>query len=147
MTTYLLPAFSQNPETADSIYLNGDILTMNGDRPNYAEAVAVKDGKIVFVGEKSQVLKLKGNDTQIKDLQGKTLLPGFIDPHSHFVFALNMVNQVNVANPPVGPAKDIPSTIAAIQAYQEKTTFQKTDGLWVGVTTRKDCKKVVILPS
>jgi hypothetical protein len=92
----LLPAFSATPKNADSIYLNGNILTMKGDRPNYAEAVAVKAGKVVFVGEKSKAMKLKGDKTQIKDLQGKVLLPGFIDPHSHFMFALNMVNQVNV---------------------------------------------------
>jgi predicted amidohydrolase YtcJ len=125
----LLPAFSATPKNADSIYLNGNILTMKGDRPNYAEAVAVKAGKIVFVGEKSKAMKLKGDKTQIKDLQGKVLLPGFIDPHSHFMFALNMVNQVNVAAPPVGPARDIPSTIAAIQAYQEKAKIP--EGEWI----------------
>ena len=124
-----LPAFSATPKVADSIYLNGDILTMKGDRPNYAQAVAVKDGKIVFVGAKQQALKLKGDNTQIKDLQGKAMLPGFIDPHGHFMFALNMVNQVNVANPPVGPATDIPSTIAAIQAYQEKAKIP--EGEWI----------------
>ena len=54
----------------------------------------------------------------VRDLAGKAMLPGFIDAHSHFLFALNMVNQVNVAGPPVGPARDIPSTIAALRAYQ-----------------------------
>lgn len=129
IVTFLLPAFSATPKVADSIYLNGDILTMNGDRPNYAEAVAVKDGKIVFVGEKNNALKLRGNNTTIKDLQSKAMLPGFVDPHSHFMFALNMVNQVNVANPPVGPATDIPSTIAAIQAYQKKAKIP--EGEWI----------------
>jgi len=122
------PAFSASV-SADTIYRGGDILTMNGDAPTYAEAVAVKDGKIVFVGDEATALTMKGSSTQVKDLNGKAMLPGFIDGHSHFMFALNMVNQVNVANPPVGPATDIPSTIEAIKAYQAKA--QIPEGGWI----------------
>jgi hypothetical protein len=57
------------------------------------------------------------------------MLPGFIDSHGHFMFALNMVNQVNVANPPVGPCVDIPSTIAAVEAYQAEA--QVLEGGWI----------------
>ncbi|GMR17026.1 MAG: amidohydrolase [Gammaproteobacteria bacterium] len=98
------------------IYLHGRILTMAGDTPEYAEAVATRDGRIVFVGaEKDALSRYPG--AQRRDLAGKTLLPGFIDPHSHFMFALNMVNQVNVASPPVGPAVNIPATIDALREY------------------------------
>ena len=101
-----------------TIYYGGDIVTMEGDEPQYAEAVVQREGKIVFVGSKEEALAtLKGKADEV-DLHGKTMLPGFIDPHGHFMFALNMVNQVNVANPPVGPCTDIPSTIAAVEAYQ-----------------------------
>ena len=65
---------------------------------------------------KAEALRRKGETTQVRDLGGKVMLPGFIDAHSHFMFALNMVNQVNVAGPPVGPAQDIPLTIAAIES-------------------------------
>jgi predicted amidohydrolase YtcJ len=116
----LMSTYAAQAQVADTIYHGGTILTMNGEAPTYAEAVAVKDGKIIFVGSRDEALKRKGETTQVRDLGGKAMLPGFIDAHSHFIFALNMVNQVNVANPPVGPAKDIPSTIAAIRAYQEK---------------------------
>lgn len=127
--TGLINHVSAQPQFADTIYYGGDILTMNGDRPNYAEAVAVKEGKITFVGNKTDALKLKGNKTKIKDLQGNSLLPGFIDAHSHFIFALNLVNQVNVANPPVGNVTDIPSTIKALQDYQAEA--QIPEGGWI----------------
>jgi len=113
---------------ADLIYVNGDILTMDGDVPVYAEAVATLDNKIVFVGNKDEALS-RYPAAQQRDLDGKALLPGFLDPHGHFMFALNMVNQVNVANPPVGPAVDIPSTIAALEAFQADA--QVPDGGWI----------------
>jgi len=47
--------------TADAIYFGGDIITMEGDSPAYAEALAVKDGKIVFVGTKAQALIMHSN--------------------------------------------------------------------------------------
>ncbi|HQY53448.1 MAG TPA: amidohydrolase, partial [Ignavibacteria bacterium] len=66
-------------DAADAIYFGGDIITMEGDNPAYAEAVAVKNGKIVFVGKKADAEKLKGDSTQMNDLKGKTLLPAFMD--------------------------------------------------------------------
>jgi len=113
---------------ADMIYLNGDILTMNGNTPAYAEAVATLDGEIVFVGDRDEAL-LRYPAARQRDLNGNALLPGFLDPHGHFMFALNMVNQANVANPPVGPAVDIPSTIAALEAFQVEA--QVPDGGWI----------------
>jgi predicted amidohydrolase YtcJ len=70
-------------DTADAIYFGGDIVTMGGDSASYAEAVAVKDGKIIFVGSRADAEKMKGDSTVMNDLQGKTMLPGFIDPHVH----------------------------------------------------------------
>jgi predicted amidohydrolase YtcJ len=127
--TLLTATCAAQGQVAEIIYHGGTILTMNGDSPAYAEAVAVKDGRIVFVGNVADALRLKGESTQVRDLAGKAMLPGFIDAHSHFTFALNMVNQVNVANPPVGPAQDIPSTIAAVQAFQVKAKIPA--GGWI----------------
>jgi predicted amidohydrolase YtcJ len=70
-------------DTADAIYFDGEIVTMEGDSASYAEAVAVKDGKIIFVGSRADAEKMKGDSTVMNDLQGKTMLPGFIDPHVH----------------------------------------------------------------
>ncbi len=113
-------------ETADAIYFGGDIITMEGDSAVYAEAIAVKDGKISFVGTRADADKLKGDSTVINDLQGKTLLPGFIDPHSHFMSSLAMTKQANCQPEPAGPANDIPGIIKSLQ--EEKTRFNIKDG-------------------
>lgn len=105
---------------ADSIYYGGDIITMEGDSATYAEAIAVKDGKIVFVGSKTDVEKMKGDSTIMNDLQGKTLLPGFLDAHSHYINSLLVANQCNLYAPPSGTAKDVESIIAALKAFAEK---------------------------
>jgi predicted amidohydrolase YtcJ len=78
-------------ESADAIYFGGDIITMEGDSAAYAETVAVKNGKIIFAGKKSDAEKLKGDSTKMNDLKGKTLLPGFIDPHIHASIAASVL--------------------------------------------------------
>ena len=77
--------------TADAIYFGGDIVTMAGDSVQYAPAVAILNGKILFVGVKEQALSFKGDKTQIVDLQGKTMMPGFIEPHLHPTIAAIML--------------------------------------------------------
>lgn len=68
---------------ADAIYFNGDIITMEGDSANYVEAVALRDGKIVLAGSKAEAEKNKGDSTVMIDLKGKTMMPGFVEPHVH----------------------------------------------------------------
>ncbi|MCY2985863.1 MAG: amidohydrolase [Planctomycetota bacterium] len=80
-------------DVADSIYLGGDILTMAGNEPAYVEALAVKDGKILVMGSKAGVLQTKGDTTRVVNLDGKTLLPGFIDTHGHMIlFGKNLMD-------------------------------------------------------
>lgn len=62
---------------ADTIYFGGDILTMQGEKANYAEALAIKDGKILFVGSKSEVEKFQANSNEMKNLDCKTTMPKF----------------------------------------------------------------------
>ena len=80
-----MPAAATRAQPADTIYHGGKIVTMNGEAPTYAEAVAVKDGRIVVVGTKAEALRRKGEATQVRDLGGNALLPGFIDANSHFL--------------------------------------------------------------
>ncbi|MEY2854956.1 MAG: hypothetical protein RL030_2088 [Pseudomonadota bacterium] len=80
------------PDPATAIYFGGDILTMEGDVPTYAEAVAVKGGTISFVGAKAEALKQQGAGTTLVDLQGKTLMPGLIDPHLHPILGSVILN-------------------------------------------------------
>jgi predicted amidohydrolase YtcJ len=78
---------------ADTIYTGGDILTMRGPEPEMVEALVVKDGKILFVGPLAEAKAQVGPATSTVNLNGKTLLPGFIDTHGHFVyFGKNLVD-------------------------------------------------------
>ncbi len=80
-------------EPADAIYGDGIILTMAGPEPEQVESLAVKDGRIVFAGSAVEAKKFAGPDTRRIDLEGRTLLPGFIDTHGHFVyFGKNLVD-------------------------------------------------------
>ena len=66
----------------EKLYFNGDIITMEGEG-QYAEAVLVADGKIKAAGAYDEVAAQKSADCEIVDLGGKTLMPSFIDAHSH----------------------------------------------------------------
>jgi predicted amidohydrolase YtcJ len=82
----LLPLFTRSVSAqtppADTIFLGGNVVTVNPAQPE-VEALAVKDGKILALGKVSQLEKFKGPNTEIIDLKGKALLPGFIEPHGH----------------------------------------------------------------
>jgi predicted amidohydrolase YtcJ len=69
-------------DAASTIYTGGDIVTVNDAQPT-AEAVAVRDGIILAVGSSNEVMSLRGESTEVVDLDGKTLLPGFVDAHGH----------------------------------------------------------------
>ena len=111
--------------TADAIYFGGDILTMEGDSATYAEAVVVDSGMIVFVGAKAEALKHLGDSTVLHDLQGRTLLPGFIDAHSHYINALSVANQAKLYTPPAGPGKDVESIITELKRFAEARKIPK----------------------
>jgi predicted amidohydrolase YtcJ len=71
------------PDTAPSevVFLGGDIVTM-GD-PSVVEAMWIKDGRIEQLGSESAVREAAGSDAEIVSLDGATLMPGFIEPHTH----------------------------------------------------------------
>lgn len=118
-----------NSVYADVIYCKGDVITINDVEP-FAEAVAVKDGRVLAVGSTEDVMsKFNGSGTRIVDLQGKTLLPGFIDPHSHFIAAPQSAMQADVSPPPVSTGKDISSIILALKQLQTKLNIPK--GAWI----------------
>jgi predicted amidohydrolase YtcJ len=79
-----------------AIYFNGDILTMEGDKPQYVEAVVVKGQKIAYVGSMKDALNAAGANPVIKDLKGQTLLPGFIDAWGHFTLIAQNTLGVNL---------------------------------------------------
>ncbi len=105
-------------QAADTIYVGGDIVTLVDAQPT-AEALAVKDGRILAVGPRVDLESAhKGDTTKVVDLAGKALLPGFLDAHSHYVSALSVANQANVYAPPAGPGQDVPGILAAIEKFR-----------------------------
>lgn len=112
-------------DTAETIFHGGRILTMAGDKPAYVEALAVKDGIIVFTGSKEEALGLKGDATKVVDLQGKALLPAFIDAHSHYINSLLVANQAKLYAPPSGPGKDVPSILAELKKFASERNIPK----------------------
>ncbi|MEL7655302.1 MAG: amidohydrolase family protein, partial [Bacillota bacterium] len=71
-----------NAVVADTLLENGTIYTID-DANTVAEAIAIKDGKILFVGSKTAAEAYKGTATKVVDLKGKIVMPGFIDAHVH----------------------------------------------------------------
>jgi hypothetical protein len=105
---------------AATIYTDGTIVTVN-DAQATAEAIAVKDGKILAVGAKDEILKLRGASTQVVSLGGKTMLPGFIDAHGHVFNVGVQAAAANLLAPPDGQVTDIASLKAVLRAWAEKS--------------------------
>jgi len=66
------------------LLINGKVYTVNEAQPR-AEAVAMSNGRIVDVGTNDEILRWKGTTTKVIDLKGKTVIPGFIEGHAHFM--------------------------------------------------------------
>ncbi|MCU0976180.1 MAG: amidohydrolase [Steroidobacteraceae bacterium] len=108
-----LPAYGA---TADRIWTGGTILTMN-DAAMRAEAVAVKDGRILAVGSEESVMAHRGKATEVIDLGGRALLPGFVDSHGHVYMGGLQALSANLLAPPDGVVTDIASLQRAIRDW------------------------------
>jgi hypothetical protein len=73
----------RNQEQASLILMNGNVITVHPEKPK-AEAIAIKDDRLIAVGSNKDMEKHKGDQTEILDLQLKTVVPGLIDSHMHF---------------------------------------------------------------
>jgi predicted amidohydrolase YtcJ len=83
--------------SADLALTGGNILTINQSQP-CAEAVAVKDDRIVKVGTNAEVSQLVGENTKVIRLNGKTVVPGFIDTHIHLADFGRLLNWIDLSN-------------------------------------------------
>ncbi len=87
---------SETPDySADIVFMNAAAYTLDADTP-WVEAVAVKGNEIVYVGDNEGAAELIGNNTKHFNLSGQMLLPGFIDAHSHPVYAGGFVNALSL---------------------------------------------------
>jgi predicted amidohydrolase YtcJ len=99
------------------IYSGGDIITMQGDSPEYAEALVVRDDKILFVGSLINAKSNAGEGYEYKDLKGSTLLPGLIDAHAHFASFSAQAIGAQILPPPDAGAKDISTLINILKTW------------------------------
>lgn len=106
----------------DLVLINGTVLTVDPD-DSVAEAVAIKDGRIIAVGSSGRIKKLIGSKTKVIDLKGCTVTPGLLDSHCHFSGA-HLLYVVDLSYPNVKSVSDI------VQKVKEKAASSKP-GEWV----------------
>jgi predicted amidohydrolase YtcJ len=112
-------AFGQN---ADTVLLNGKIVTLDA-AISTAEALAVRDGKIVAVGTSADVRAFAGAGTRMIDLEGRTVVPGLIDSHMHAIrAALFYATEVNWIG-----TSSIPAAMERIEAAAQSSR----PGQWI----------------
>ena len=113
---------------ADLIIHNGKIVTVDKDF-SITEAVAVKDGKFLRVGTEQWVLESAGPDTNIVDLNGKTVLPGFNDTHSHMTtMGVNLPTMIDLTE--ITSIADIKQAVAERVKVTEKGEWIFSEGGW-----------------
>ncbi|MFT4851531.1 MAG: putative amidohydrolase YtcJ [Sediminicola sp.] len=100
-----------------TVYSGGDIITMEGDKPLYVEAIVVNNGKIEFLGTTRDAMNFAGEGHNMINLEGKTLLPGFIDAHAHFASFSAQAIGAQILPPPDAGAKDITSLINILKDW------------------------------
>ncbi len=105
-------------DAPEKIYHNGTIITMNDEQPT-AEAIAVSDGRIVFVGSKSDALEMREGGTELIDLDGRTMLPGFVDAHGHVFMGGLQALSANLLAPPDGEVKNIRSLQETLKEWSK----------------------------
>jgi len=107
----------QSDESTAIVYYNGDILTLSGDQPQYVEALVIRDGLIEFVGNSNEAMSIAGSGHQMNDLEGKTLIPGFIDGHAHFAnFSVQAIG-AQLLPPPDAGADNIEKIVAILKEW------------------------------
>jgi hypothetical protein len=113
--------------TRDVAYINGTIITMNAN-DSIEQAVLVRAGTIKAVGSTAHIMALSGGDTTTIDLHEKVMLPGFIDPHSHFPMSgMQALYRINLNSPPIGTVNNLNDVIGRLKARAATTP----KGEWV----------------
>jgi predicted amidohydrolase YtcJ len=106
----VLVGFVQGQEYADLVLKNGKIFTATDDDP-FVQAVAVMDGKIIALGTDVTIESYIGAKTKVLDMEGKLVIPGFIDAHCHFSSGGHSLAMLDVGN--AGSIATIQKKIAA----------------------------------
>ena len=102
----------------DALYINGKIFTSDKERP-FAQAMAVKDGRIAWVGCDEEAAALRGEAAEVVDLGAQRILPGFVDCHMHAVMLADFATQISVLPPSIYSIEDLVLAIQKVRADQE----------------------------
>jgi predicted amidohydrolase YtcJ len=108
------------------VFINGDILTMDADN-RIVEAISVRKDRIEALGTADEIMALVDDATEVMDLRGRTLLPGFIDAHGHFPYSGFSMFAASLYSPPVGEIE----TMAQLQAELGRWVERAEPGEWV----------------
>ncbi len=95
LSSSVTPNSFDTAEPADLIIINGDVWTADEDKPR-AEAVAIKGNRIVAVGSNHEIEEYRYSHTRVIDAEGHSVLPGFIDNHTHFDRAGQLLMGINL---------------------------------------------------
>jgi hypothetical protein len=128
--SHIKPQVKPKSAFADVIYQNAQVITLNDDQPT-AEAVAIQDGKILALGKTEDLQALQGENTQIIDLEGKTMLPGFIDGHGH-VIAQGISTTVAILLPPPDGEVDSIAKLQDVLRQWSKQEISQVLGIIIG---------------
>ena len=90
-----VPLASEPVPVADTIIARGRVYTGNVEQP-WAQAVAIRDGKIIAVGDEQTIFKLRSDATKVIEVGGHLVLPGFVDCHIHFIDGSLSLGRVNL---------------------------------------------------
>ena len=118
-------------DAADIIFVNANVITMNEDQPG-AKAIAIKDGKILAVGSQRHVKKHKGDETVMRDLEGQTVTPGFIDGHGHMGMVGMFGMAANLMPPPDGKVTSIAELQQTLKTWMSTSEIPEKNGIVFG---------------
>lgn len=126
-------ACSGTPEVppADTVYTGGKLITMVGDEPEYAQALAVREGRIVYVGSEDGLTEHVGDGTEQRNLDGAVLLPGFIDAHGHVANVGFQSLSANLLPPPDGDGQSIDGLVSLLKDWQSQNNVLLQESGWI----------------
>lgn len=112
----------------DLVIVDATVVTVD-DADTIAEAVAIADGMIIAVGRRAEIERLADDSTETIDANGATLLPGFIDPHSHVGMGAPFFAYAALQVPPVGDVRTVDDIMAKLRETRERLDVQP--GEWL----------------
>jgi predicted amidohydrolase YtcJ len=102
------------------VFINGDVLTMDAEN-RVAQALSARGDRIEAVGSTQEIMALVDETTEVTDLRGRTLLPGFIDAHGHFPGSGLSVIAADLNSPPIGRVNTMAELLATLEQQVART--------------------------